>query len=287
MRGACSGSWSSPGERLLHACRRRPADALGRLAGARLRGPGSAVDVRDRGTGRVGRRSHASERGDGRAGVHVARHRARLRSGDRSIRIPGDRPAVTLPVVLVAPLLYAYPKLDCYPLAVWAMWRYLDKPTLVCWCAAVTAVAFLFRHDHGVYIGTAIAAMLVARHWPRGDLRWSRVVGAYALVGAVPVSTPGVRADSRRVDFLRATGVEFSRAVDRDLIWPQWAPSPPVRSWQRSRFGGRRSLPGMTWRGGGAALRLVESGDLAGTTWHYDREIFRAPSSAPSSLIPP
>ena len=84
----------------------------------------------------------------------------------------------------MAPRLYAYPKLFCYPLAVWAMWRYLDKPTTarVLVLAAVTAVAFLFRHDHGVYIGTAIAAMLVARHWPRGDLRWSRVVGAYALV---------------------------------------------------------------------------------------------------------
>ena len=139
---------------------------------------------------------------------------------------------VTLPVVLVAPRLYAYPKLFCYPLAVWAMWRYLDKPTIahVLVLGVVTGVAFLFRHDHGIYIGTAVVAMLVVRHWPRGVVGWFRIVGAFALVVVLFLSPHlvFVQVNGGLISYVQ-TGLEFSRA-DIDRVWPQWAPSPPVRS---------------------------------------------------------
>jgi hypothetical protein len=61
---------------------------------------------------------------------------------------------------------YHYPKLFFYPLAVWVSWRYMDRPRG--WRAAalglVTAAAFLFRHDHGLYVGvTAAMALVLAR----------------------------------------------------------------------------------------------------------------------------
>jgi hypothetical protein len=64
------------------------------------------------------------------------------------------------------PRLYNYPKVFLYVLALACMWKYIERPTV--WrtlvLAAVTAAAFLFRHDHGLYIGVCIAALLVFTH---------------------------------------------------------------------------------------------------------------------------
>ena len=182
---------------------------------------------------------------------------------------------VTLPVVLVAPRLYAYPKLFCYPLAVWTMWRYLDKPATarMLVLGAVTVVAFLFRHDHGLYIGTAIAAMLVVRHWPRGVLEWTRIVGAYALV-VILFLTPHllfVQVNGGLVSYVR-TGIEFTRAK-LDRSWPKWVPSPAVRP--------RTAEVQIRWSPAAAANDVARAAVeqryslsnpeyLAGTTWHYD-----------------
>ena len=186
---------------------------------------------------------------------------------------------VTLPVVLVAPRLYAYPKLFCYPLAVWAMWRYLDKPTTarVLVLAAATAVAFLFRHDHGLYIGTAIAAMLVVRHWPRGVVGWSRIVGAYALVVVVFLSPHlvFVQIHGGLISYVR-TGIEFSRA-DIDRVWPQWVPSPAERSWTAEvqiRWSPVAAEDEVARAAAEQRYGLSNPEHLAGTTWHYDLDDF-------------
>ena len=182
---------------------------------------------------------------------------------------------VTLPVVLVAPRLYAYPKLFCYPLAVWAMWRYLDKPTTarVLVLAAVTAVAFLFRHDHGIYIGTAIAAMLVVRHWPCGVVGWSRIVGAYALVVVLFLSPHlvFVQIHGGLISYVQ-TGVEFSRA-DIDRVWPKWVPSPAVRPWTAEvqiRWSPAAAGDDVARKAAEQRYGLSNPEYLAGTTWHYD-----------------
>ena len=186
---------------------------------------------------------------------------------------------VTLPAVLVAPRLYAYPKLFCYPLAVWAMWRYLDKPTTahVLVLGVVTGAAFLFRHDHGVYIGTAIAAMLVVRHWPRGVVGWSRVVAAYALVVALLLSPHlvFVQIHGGLISYVQ-TGLEFSRA-DIDRVWPQWAPSPPVRSWTAEvqiRWSPVAAGDDVARAAAEQRYGLSNPEYLAGTTWHYDLDDF-------------
>jgi hypothetical protein len=57
--------------------------------------------------------------------------------------------------LLAATPTFHYPKLFFYPLAVWLSCRYLERPSIsrAAVLGVTTAIAFLFRHDHGVYIG--------------------------------------------------------------------------------------------------------------------------------------
>ena len=58
-------------------------------------------------------------------------------------------------VLLAATPTYHYPKLFFYPLALWLSWRYIEQPGVsrAAVLGLTTALAFLFRHDHGVFIG--------------------------------------------------------------------------------------------------------------------------------------
>ena len=183
---------------------------------------------------------------------------------------------VTLPVVLAAPRLYAYPKLVCYTLTVWAMWRYVDKPTTarVLVLGALTAVAFLFRHDHGIYIGTAIAAMLVVRHWPRGVVGWSRIVGAYTLVVVLFLSPHlvFVQIHGGLLSYAQ-TGFEYYDQEHIDRVRPTWAPMPAVRSWTAEvqiRWSAAAAGDDVARAVAEQRYGLSNSEYLAGTTWHYD-----------------
>jgi len=84
----------------------------------------------------------------------------------------------------LGPRLYSYPKIVLYALAVLGWWRYARKPapaTLVA-LSVLTATAFLFRHDHGVYIGVGTAVLLAVSS---RDAGFSNSVRAFALYGAV------------------------------------------------------------------------------------------------------
>ena len=85
--------------------------------------------------------------------------------------------------VLSMPRLYNYPKVFFYVAAIVVAWRYASRPDrgrLIA-LAVVTVVAFLFRHDHGVYIGLATLALLAILHWPHPR----RVVMAVAEYSSV------------------------------------------------------------------------------------------------------
>ena len=60
--------------------------------------------------------------------------------------------------------LYGYPKAFVYPLALWGIWWFLDKPTLrrTAVLAVITTIAFLFRHDHGLYVGLGVMTALLS-----------------------------------------------------------------------------------------------------------------------------
>jgi hypothetical protein len=66
-------------------------------------------------------------------------------------------------VVLLEPRFYNYPKILVYAVAIPVLWAFADRPTAWrrFWLAAVTVTAFLLRHDHGVFVAIAMAAMIV------------------------------------------------------------------------------------------------------------------------------
>src|SRR6185436_7701854 len=81
----------------------------------------------------------------------------------------------------ILPRLYSYPKVLIPAVALLAVWRFIDRPTspvyrnalaaflgssLVAMCLA-TAMAFYFRFDHGVWVGGALIAAIVARDFGR------------------------------------------------------------------------------------------------------------------------
>jgi len=85
----------------------------------------------------------------------------------RSLGIPRWMAVVaSLAAAATCPRLYAYPKVLVYPLAILAIVSYARHPSrrwLVA-LAAMTAISFLFRHDHGVYVGVYMSLSLIALH---------------------------------------------------------------------------------------------------------------------------
>ena len=97
------------------------------------------------------------------AGIVLSLHLAIRLSGS----IAASVAAMSLAVMLLAATpTYHYPKLFFYPLALWQSWRYIEAPTVrrAILLGLTTAVAFLFRHDHGIYIGVlAVVTFVLAR----------------------------------------------------------------------------------------------------------------------------
>ncbi len=97
-------------------------------------------------------------------------------------------------VVIIAaatfPRLYTYPKAFVYPAAMWALMCYQDWPNRrsLALVALVTAVAFLFRHDHGVWIVAPTVIGFALCHWrePKALLRAVVAYGAASLALVSP-----------------------------------------------------------------------------------------------------
>ena len=65
--------------------------------------------------------------------------------------------------IWLGPRFYNYPKILVYAAAIPLLWWFAERPSARprLWIAFVTVIAFLFRHDHGVFVGVAMAALLV------------------------------------------------------------------------------------------------------------------------------
>ena len=85
--------------------------------------------------------------------------------------------------ILLEPRFYNYPKLLVYVVAIPLLWRFADGPTaaLRFWLALVTAVGFLFRHDHGAFVAAAMAVQLLLME----RMRWLEKVKHAVLYGAI------------------------------------------------------------------------------------------------------
>jgi hypothetical protein len=122
------------------------------------------------------------------AGFGIAAHLGLRLSG--SARATAEMMTIAVLILAVTPI-YHHDKLFFFPLMIWACWRYIDRPTAgrgaICGC--VTAIAFLFRHDYGVYLGAAsVWAFLLARIAAVGSRRVPSLVrDAAAYIGAVAI----------------------------------------------------------------------------------------------------
>ena len=89
--------------------------------------------------------------------------------------------------VAIVPRTYGYPKVVVYALGFLCFFRYSARPELgrLAWMAVAIVVAFLFRHDHGLFlaVGGALAVLLTPEPAALGE-RWRR---AAMLAGAVLV----------------------------------------------------------------------------------------------------
>jgi hypothetical protein len=92
---------------------------------------------------------------------------------------------VAILVIVTGPKLYNYTKVLTLTLGALALLGAVSNPTTrrLSWAAAATAVAVLFRHDYGVYLGVGTVVGLLARDaWA-----WTviiRNVGVYATITA-------------------------------------------------------------------------------------------------------
>lgn len=126
--------------------------------------------------------------------------------------------------VLLWPRLYGYPKIFVYAVGFVLLWRYSEAATTgrLALAAAWTALAFLFRHDHGVYLALAGMSAIVIRAAPDRGLMLARCALYFALTLAALVPY---------LDFLHRHGgivrhiesaVAFSREEARHTRLAAW-----------------------------------------------------------------
>jgi hypothetical protein len=132
---------------------------------------------------------------------------------------PAIAAVVTVCQIVVFPRSYGYPKMLLYALALLGVSLYAQAPQgspaarVRVLLGCLTAVAFLMRHDHGVFIGIACAAAIVLVEFHRGVPAVVRALAAYAAVAIVLVVPYLVLIESSGglVQYVR-DGLAFSRA---------------------------------------------------------------------------
>lgn len=132
--------------------------------------------------------------------------------------------------VLLEPRFYNYPKILVYAVAIPLIWRYADKPSVgrMAWIAVVSVIGFLFRHDHGAFVGVATAVLLLAM----SEIPWSvriRHGAAYLLLCAVILSPylVFIEMNGGVVSYFRQASAWAERDRDRaPVVWPGLVDNP-------------------------------------------------------------
>ena len=123
--------------------------------------------------------------------------------------------SVTLAEILIAPRTYSYPKVLLYAAAGCVILGLAEAPTRrrLAGAALLIASAFLFRHDHGLYIGVAsAAAVALAMRSAAPVLVLRRVAALTAIVAALLLPWAlFVQFNGGLAAYFRS-GIEFSRA---------------------------------------------------------------------------
>lgn len=127
--------------------------------------------------------------------------------------------------VVVFPRSYSYPKILLYVIAVALLSGYARRATLsrAAALAVLSAVAFLFRHDHGLYIGAASLLLIVLMEAPRGARNVLRAGATFTLSAALLLAPYAVYLEWHGgVRAYLASGAAFSAVEARRsyLDWP-------------------------------------------------------------------
>jgi hypothetical protein len=143
---------------------------------------------------------------------------------------------LTLLVIALAPRLKQHHVVFLPVLGLFVAWRYADRPTP--WRLVVagfaTALAFLLRHDQGVYAGAAVGSVLVAMHWRDGARVLLGRIGLYGGVAAAALLPFFVflQANGGIVEYFASATEYIQDEADRQEIlpWPEFAidPSDPL-----------------------------------------------------------
>jgi hypothetical protein len=150
--------------------------------------------------------------------------------------------APTLVVIGFTPT-YHYSKLFFFPAIVWLAWRYLERPgpLRAFTFGLVSAVAFLFRHDYGMYSGVGAVAAAACARFAHPQTRRLRSVlmdaGAYTAAVLLLVAPWLVVVEMHEgvIDYVRSRADNFEGAggwVYATVL--QFDPAEVIRSWVRA-----------------------------------------------------
>jgi hypothetical protein len=177
---------------------------------------------------------------------------------------------VTLIEILIFPRAYSYPKVLMYAAGAWALLALAATPSRrrIVLMAAFVAIAFLFRHDHGLFLGIAAATCIAlasrADGWRMAGTRIAVLTGVTAVFllpwivfvmlngGLLPYLEAGLdysrgEADATRLGSLPVSGPE---------AWLFWM------FWGVSIVGGALAMRGLVtgrerWKGESAAVAAL------------------------------
>ena len=236
-----------------------------------------------------------------------------------SARLSGSRwlaAGAALLTIVAYPQLHTYPKVFLYVSAIGLVWLYARRGSRlqVILMAALTALAFLLRHDHGVYIAVMMVCFLGLCEW--GSARLWRRLGQYAgvTVGLLLPFVVFVQMTSGLVTYIGGSGpqartvasflpsflsdpvtFEFDRSAPLLVIEPaperrvnvRWAAGidDAARRDRETRYGltagVSREADGRTWsyvladHGSGNVRGLVEDRLVEGHRGHRSRDVSR------------
>jgi hypothetical protein len=182
--------------------------------------------------------------------------------------------------IALEPRHYNYPKLVLYALGLVLAWAYADKPSVARSVAlgALVGVAFLFRHDHIVYLGALGLVTIALVHRPR--IREGIPAACGLMTGAAFFVVPflGFLAVNGGIgEYFRLASVYVQRDAQRtsfSLPHFELDAANPLISVSRGEDGSSvnirwRSIPDDERRRREEKYKLAAGSLVGGTTWQY------------------
>ena len=123
----------------------------------------------------------------------------------------------TLLVIAAGPRYYDYDKVLFYPLGMFLCWRYIDRTSSQNLIALglVTALAFWFRYDNGIFIaGAAVMALFVMHSRSRTFARRLSLYAGVVVLGSLP-SLVFLQVNGGILDYIHQIATYASREGER------------------------------------------------------------------------